>query len=111
MMTALYVLGAWVYLCVWFFAVARYLAMRDEGTWEEIPAVIRYSVQAGLVPGLALDAMFNVTYGTIAFREPPQEFLFTKRVKRHVKDPGVSRRKALAKKWKGILNAIDPGHV
>jgi hypothetical protein len=59
--------------------------------------------------GIVLDALFNLVFGTIMFRERPHELLFTSRVKRH--SLGSGRRKRLADWWARNLNQIDPGHV
>lgn len=101
---------SWLYLVVWFFAVGNYLGMRDSRQIYVIPNFIRWSLIVGLLPGLFLDVVFNLTYGTVHFKELPRELLFTDRVKRLVRNAtGQRGRRAL--KWKKTLNAIDEGHV
>lgn len=106
---------AWLYFVVWFFAVAKYLDMREDGTYDEVPKFFRWCLFLGLVPGLILDVIFNATYGTVHFRELPREWTFSRRVKRHYKgitySEGVTRRETLAIWWADVLNTIDPGHV
>ncbi len=117
MQTFLIALAVWIYFNVWFFAAARFLHMKDDGSIEDLPKFFRYSVMAGLYPGLALDFLFNLTYGTLHFREWPREWLFSARVTRHSKralSRGISladRRGKLALWWRDILNLIDPGHI
>ena len=107
--------AAWLYFVVWFFSVAHYIHMKDDGRFDQVPKVFQYSLIAGLVPGLLLDVVFNVLYGSIAFREFPREWLFSTRVKRHIKgmsySNGLSRRERLALWWQTVLNTIDPGHI
>lgn len=62
------------------------------------------------VVGLLLDVAFNVTFGSIMFRELPREWLFSSRVQRHVK-AGVSKRFGLAMFWTRQLNAFDADHI
>ena len=56
---------------------------------------------------ILLDVVFNVIWGTLIFREWPQEWLFTDRVKRHM----LYRDNATAHRWAVRLNYVDPGHV
>lgn len=101
---------AWLYLVVWFFAVGNYLGMRDSRIIYTIPNFIRWSLIVALLPGLVLDVLFNFTYGTIHFKELPREFLFTSRVKRHVRNSTGTRGRR-AQVWRKTLNAIDEGHI
>ena len=119
-MIYLYGLAAWLYFVVWFWAAAHYLHMKRDGRWDEVPRLFRYSLIAGLLPGLVLDALFNVTYGSIAFKEWPKEYLFSERVERWYDvykeayerhHPRPDRRAKLAAWWAGVLNNIDPGHI
>ncbi len=59
--------------------------------------------------GLALDAAFNLTFGTVMFRELPHELLFSSRVQRHVRSGG--KRFGLATFWARTLNTFDPDHI
>ena len=106
----LYGLLSWLYLIVWFFAVARYMGMRKrDNTWTSVPRFIRYSLVVGLVPGLVIDGLFNLLYGSIAFRELPKESTFSDRVTRIVRFGGP--RPELAMWWAEVMNNIDPGHI
>jgi len=53
---------------------------------------------------LALDALFNFTFGTAYYREFPKEFLFTARCKRHLKGTGIQ----LARAHFVCANLLDP---
>jgi hypothetical protein len=59
--------------------------------------------------GLTLDAAFNLTFGTLMFRELPHELLFTARCQRHAR--GAGRRQRLALWWARQLNQFDTGHI
>jgi hypothetical protein len=59
---------------------------------------------------ILVDVFFNLTWGTIIYRELPREFLFTTRTKRHIGD-SAGRNYLAARRWAFRLNAIDPGHV
>jgi hypothetical protein len=61
------------------------------------------------VIGFALDVAFNLTFGTLMYRELPRELLFTTRTKRHF--AGTGSRKRMADFWARQLNLLDPGHV
>ena len=110
MSTVLTWVGVWLYFVVWFFAVARWLAMKEQGTWDQVPRFFRWSLIAGLVPGLLVDIAYNVVYGSYLFRERPHEWTFSERVGRHVKEStGRDYRRALW--WANVLNTIEPGHI
>ena len=66
--------------------------------WSYAPLVMRV---------LLLDVIFNVTWGTIIFRELPREWLFTQRVQRHMHDTDNH----VVRLWARRLNFIEPGHV
>jgi hypothetical protein len=61
------------------------------------------------VVGLLLDVAFNVTFGTLMFRELPRELLFTSRVQRHYMTDGSRGR--MAAFWARQLNQIDATHI
>lgn len=63
-----------------------------------------------LVVGYPADILFNLTRGTIMFRELPKELLFTSRVQRLV-NSGSDWRREKAQRWAAFLNSVDPGHV
>ena len=104
--------GCWLYFVVWFFAVAKYFHMKDDGTYDEVPKFFQWSLFLGLVPGLILDVIFNVTYGTFWFRELPREWTFSQRVDRleaNARKGSLQYDRAVW--WANLLNTIDPGHV
>lgn len=101
-MTLLYAAGLW-FGVHWAF-VAIMAAKRVELTryWK----VMLFPLA---VAGLALDVLFNLTFGSVMYLELPREWLFTKRCQRHVGDPGSRGR--MARFWAKQLNLFDPGHV
>lgn len=89
-----------------FVAVMHAKAMRERGDLRTYWLVMLLPLAA---VGLVLDCAFNLTFGTLMFRELPRELLFTSRCKRHFRGDG--RRKRLAGWWARQLNTFDPGHV
>ena len=107
-----------LFLPWWFFALTR---LRNLGfhvnSWSEFVDSIRdlwtqthpllvIPLAIGAPIGALCDIWWNVTIGTVLFRELPREFFFTSRVKRHSRegdDTGMQ--------WRGIINWIQPGHI
>ena len=84
---------------------------REDGTWKDVPRFIRYALLAGLVPGLVLDVIFNVTWGSWDYREWfPKEWTFSERTQRVSRNPR-HRRHRRGLWWKHVLNLIEPGHI
>ena len=83
-----------------------------KGVWErgELNTFLKWVYAPLVVVVLLLDVTFNLIFGTLFFREIPREWLFTNRVKRHIKE-SRGRELSTAMYWAGILNAIDPRHV
>lgn len=105
------ILGApvviWVMVTGWFFAVTH--AWRLEREHVEFGPIVDIPIRIYGYVGLIWDVLFNLTWGTVIFREPPRELLFTDRVQRHIE--GTGRRQAVASDWAVRLNKLDPGHV
>ena len=95
-------------LAIWLFTGG----IHAKGMWErgQLNNFLKWSYAPLVFLVLLLDITFNLIFGTLFFREVPREWLFTNRVKRHIK---TSRRRDLtvAMYWAGVLNSIDPGHV
>ena len=114
----LYVLAAWGYLVLWFFAVGTYLRMEKDHSLRGIPRFIYWSLYTMLIPGVILDFLFNITYGTLHYRQIPRDWLFSGTTARILREddqqkrwgnPTTRYKRAL--RWQRILNAIDPGHI
>lgn len=108
--TVVVVVGTWWGVTGWFFALAKAAEIRDEGYADDLGQFIKWGIYPYLAIGVLLDVLFNVIYGSWIFREIPKEFLFTNRVKRHVKESKGSRLDT-ANRWKKKMNIIMPGHV
>lgn len=109
-----YILALWGYLVVWFFAIGTYLRMERDHSLRNVPRFIYWTLYVMLIPGVLLDFLFNITYGTLHYRRIPRDWLFsgtTARIIRERKDRPRSTRFRRALRWKRILNAIDPGHI
>jgi hypothetical protein len=88
-----------------FVAVMHAKAAKERGVLSRYWRVILLPLA---VIGLVLDAVFNLTFGTLMYRELPRELLFTSRCKRHKRGDGW--RKNLAEWFCRNLNVFDPGH-
>jgi hypothetical protein len=108
----LYTLALWGYLVLWFFAVGTYIRMEKDHTLRNIPRFIYITLYTMLIPGVILDFLFNVTYGTLHYGQLPKDWLFSGTTARILQEqsPGTRRYKR-AFRWKSILNSIDPGHI
>jgi hypothetical protein len=100
-------LGSAVGVAGWFFAYAHAKHLKEEGI--RFNAIMKIPLHIYLYAGVLFDVVFNLTVGSIVFREVPKEWLFTTRVQRHV--TADSWRQATAKVWAQRLNKVDPGHV
>ncbi len=89
----------------------RLAPMRDELHWTvKVPAYFGFAI------GFVADVVFNATWGSVIFREAPQEWTFTERVKRHYYADSAGSTKAFkryqaAEVWRRRINLIDPGHI
>ena len=102
------ILGPWLVLGMLFLAyptVRRLKDRRDEFGW-----IIKIPAYTALVLGLLANVAFNVLWGSVIFREPPKEWLFSDRLKRHYRGADTEQSKR-AEPWVRRVNAIDPGHV
>lgn len=113
-----YILLGWGYLTLWFFAVGTYLRLERSGEIRNMPSFIYWSLYIMLIPGVILDFLFNITYGTLHYKTIPKDWLFsgtTARILREGEqqrrwgDPSKRYKRAL--RWQRILNTIDPGHI
>lgn len=79
----------------------------------KLPLEVRAVSYFWLAVGIVADVAYNLTRGTIIFRELPRELLFTSRVKRHCRDSASKSawRYKKACDWRDFLNAVDPWHV
>lgn len=99
---------SWIVLGMLFLGYPTVRRLKAEG--HDFGWVVKAPIYVALVIGLVADVVFNATWGTWIFREPPREWLFTDRLKRHWR--GNNRRQKLrAEPWVRRVNAVDPGHV
>lgn len=92
-----------------FMVIATAKRMRDAKV--TLPRDIKYTAYFWLAIGYPADVLFNVTRGTVMFRELPRELLFSSRVQRHVKAREHDFRYHKALFWAKVLNAADDGHI
>jgi hypothetical protein len=100
-------IGSGIGVTGWFFAYAHAKHLHESGV--RFGPVVKVPLYIYLGFGVLFDVLFNVTVGSIVYREVPKEFLFTKRTRRHLKSENF--RRAVAKRWALRLNKVDPGHV
>lgn len=84
---------------------------RDNGKLAQTPLVVRAVCWAILITGFVLDMLFNVTIGTVMFRELPEirRLTFTARCSKHLKSEGF--RGDMARfVCDGWLNPFQAGH-
>ena len=98
--------GLWLGVHWAFVAVMHAKAVKERGSLTAYWSVILLPLA---LAGLILDAAFNLTFGTVLYRELPRELLFTARCKRHI--AGEGSRQRMAAFWQRQLNQFDPGHV
>lgn len=104
----LYILAFWGYFVLWFFAVGTYVRMERDGSLRGVPTFIFRTLYVMLIPGVIVDFVFNITYGTLHYRAIPRDWLFSGTTARVLREDPSHKR---ALRWKRILNAIDPGHI
>ena len=101
-------LVSWLILGGLFFAYPTVYRLKDQK--DEFGWIIKVPLYLMLLVGVLADIVFNVTWGTVIFREWPHEFLFTDRLKRHWYG-NSKKQQDRAFPWQRRLNLIDPGHV
>ena len=104
--TAAAIVGLWFVVHWAFVAVMHAKAVKERGAITTYWLVVLLPL---VVLGLVLDLAFNLTFGSVLFRELPRELLFTSRCKRHI--GGTGSRQRMAAFWQRQLNQFDPGHV
>jgi hypothetical protein len=88
---------------LWFFGILFGIFLLIYNTWKSFLALMALNANLPalknstgsardfgylmLFEGAVYDFLLNVVVGTIAFAEPPQEWLFTVRCERHLTDP------------------------
>jgi hypothetical protein len=105
------ILGATFVVVTAFMQVSS--AKRAIGMGLKLPYEVRLVSYFWLAVGIVADVAYNLTRGTVIFRELPRELLFTSRVKRHCRESASKSawRYKKACGWRDYLNAVDPGHI
>jgi len=76
----------------------------------EANTLLKYVYGPLVVLVVVIDVVWNITIGSLVYKELPREWLFTTRTKRHITESEGAQFKTAAY-WAEVLNAIDPGHV
>jgi hypothetical protein len=76
----------------------------------KLPLALKATCLFWGVVGVVADAAYQMTVGTVRFRELPRELLYSGRIQRLVRE-GSGWRLEKAKRWAAILNSADPGHI
>ena len=106
----------YAFIASWFVVVpvffmashASQVLARMEADGAEGPFLFRSTLYSWVVVGLVADAAWNLSYGTVRFREFPQEILFTSRVNRLIKNDDW--RGELALEWCQFMEYVDEAH-
>ena len=91
-------------LYVYFLAFATVHKAKQNGNLARASIVVRLLGYVIVLLGVVLDVLFNATFGTLLFLQPPREWLFTARCKSHLEE----------QTWRGAIarwicaNALDP---
>lgn len=111
-MTILYILlgavSAMYILWVFYLAVMNLKRARDNDTMTPFAKFLGYGI---VVPGVILDALVNITIGSIIFLEFPhyKRLLLTARLSYHY-EPGSDNWRSKLAEWfaRNLLNTYDP---
>lgn len=76
---------------------------------QNIAFVFKAPLVLTAIIGILADIAFNLSVGTIIYKELPKELLFTARCKRHL-NGGSSWRKERATWWCNEMHKFDEGH-
>lgn len=110
-MTALYALVLAEMLFVFYLAYVAILVAKLNGKLDAAPRIVRGVCWLNLAIAVCLDALFNVTLGSLLFLEPPQlrRLMFTARCAKWREDSGYRGRLA---RWicDGWLNPFQEHH-
>ena len=106
-----------LFVAVWLFTGGIHAKQMFEA--ELLDDFLKWMYAPLVMVVILVDVFFNATWGWIIYREPPKEWLFTTRTKRHYytyippagMGPKMLHRYEAAQRWAYRLNAIDPGHV
>lgn len=100
----------WIYWPTWLFYLGFMDIKRNKKLYKDTMGVAWYGGYPFLALGLALDTLFNWTFGTVFFREFPREFLFTARCSRHLKSDNEIQKQRAEFACKNLLDPADKGH-
>jgi hypothetical protein len=103
------VIGIWWGTAIGYLAIMHAHAVQQRG--EKITLWVKIPMYGLIPPFLVLDTLFNLVYGSVIFKEPPKQFLFTDRLKDIIRERKPGRRLNKAVEWALILNKYDPDHV
>ncbi len=83
---------------------------RNKDIYKKALGTAWYGGYPFFIIGLAMDTLFNWTFGTLYYREFPQEFLFTARSARHIRSNDLTQRERAEFICKNLLDPADRGH-
>lgn len=95
-------------LWVMYLAVMALKRARDSGKLSKPAMVLGYPL---LFIGLVLDALVNITLGSVLMLELPREWLVTARLTRHINTGSGWRKKLALWVTATLLDAFDPRGV
>ncbi len=98
-----------IFYGTWFFYLAFMDIKRNTGLYKSKLGAAWYGLYPLFGIALLMDVLFNWTFGTLYYREFPQEFLFTARSARHIKGTGIQLARAQFV-CSYMLDPADRGH-
>lgn len=103
-------LASWLVVVPMFFMVSHAGNVLEQAEVDgyEIPVAIQVPLYLSGAIGVVSDAAFNISIGTVIYRELPHEWMFTARSTRHLTSGGWRQEKA--EDWCELLHRVDPGH-
>ena len=99
-----------IFYGTWLFYLAFMDIKRNQTIYKAKMGIAWYGLYPIFIFALFMDVLFNWTVGTVYFREPPREFLFTARCQRHLNGTDVKQYDRAQYVCDNLLNPADSGH-
>lgn len=92
------------YLAIAYVLWVMFLAVMSlANTWDHLPMFVKVMAIPAVLVAVTIDIMFNII-STVIFFDPPREAMFTQRMSRYKKTPGIRCKIATAI----CNNLLDP---
>ena len=98
-----------IFWATWLFYLAFMEIKSNRVQYKNALGIAWYGGYPILLVALLCDTLFNITFGTVYYRELPRELLFTSRCARHLKGTGIQLARAQFV-CTNLLDPADKGH-